>query len=79
MNARLWQFMLIAISGWINRHQLLIIDYLKEENRVLREQLGGKRLRSTDDQRRKLATKAKVLGHRPPPATPAGGLEIGAG
>ncbi len=64
MNARLWQFMLVALSGWINRHQLLIIDYLKEENRALREQLGGKRLRFTDDQRRRLASKAKVLGRK---------------
>ena len=41
---------------------LLRIEYLKEENRVLREQLGGRRLRFTDAQRRRLAAKARTLG-----------------
>ena len=36
--------MLFALAGWINRQQQAAIDYLREENRVLREQLGGKRL-----------------------------------
>src|SRR6266852_792644 len=41
-----------------------IIDYLHEENRVLREQLGGRRLRLSDDQRRRLAARAKGLGRK---------------
>ena len=41
-----------------------MIDYLQQENRVLREQLGGKRLRFNDDQRRRLAVRAKQLGWR---------------
>ena len=48
----------------MNQHQLLAIDYLREENRVLREQLGGRRLRLNDDQRRRLAAKAKGLGRK---------------
>jgi putative transposase len=36
--------------------------HLCEENRVLREQIGHRRMRFTDDQRRRLAAKAKVLG-----------------
>lgn len=32
------RFIMIALFGWVNQHQLLIIDYLREENRVLREQ-----------------------------------------
>ncbi len=40
------------------------MDYLREENRVLREQLGSGRLRFTDDQRRRLAAKAKLVGRR---------------
>ena len=40
------------------------MDYLREENRVLREQLGSRRLRFTDDQRRRLAAKAKLVGRR---------------
>jgi hypothetical protein len=51
-----------CIVGWVNRQQQTVIDYLKEENRVLREQLGKKRLQFTDDQRRRLAAKAKMLG-----------------
>jgi len=43
---------LIAVTGWMNQYQLHIIDYLREENRVLREQLGGRRVRLNDDQRR---------------------------
>jgi len=57
-------FLLLLFSGWVNRRQLAVIDYLKEENRVLREQLGGRRLRLNDDQRRRLAVKGKVLGRK---------------
>ena len=46
----------------MNQRQLQVIDYLREENRVLREQLGDQRLRLNDHQRRRLAAKAKVLG-----------------
>src|SRR5437588_11718060 len=48
----------------MNHHQQRTIDYLREENRVLREQLGGRRLRFTDEQRRRLAAKAKGLGRK---------------
>jgi putative transposase len=48
----------------MNQRQLQVIDYLREENRVLREQLGGRRLRLNDDQRRRLAAKAKGLGRK---------------
>jgi hypothetical protein len=48
----------------MNQQQQQEIDYLRGENRVLREQLGGRRLRFTDDQRRRLAAKAKGLGRR---------------
>ena len=27
-------------AGWVNRHQLDVIEYLQEENRVLKERLG---------------------------------------
>ena len=48
----------------MNQQQQQAIDYLREENRVLREQLGGRRLRFTDDQRRRLAARANGLGRR---------------
>ena len=59
-----FRFVLISIAGWMNQQQQQAIDYLREENRVLREQLGGRRLRFTDDQRRRLAARAKGLGRR---------------
>jgi putative transposase len=48
----------------MNQRQQYVIEYLVEENRVLREQLGDRRLRFTDTQRRRLAAKAKRLGRR---------------
>jgi transposase InsO family protein len=63
-NLRPWQVFVVAAAGWVNRQQQQVIDYLQEENRVLREQLGGSRLRFTDDQRRRLAAKAKLLGRK---------------
>ena len=59
-----FRFLMISLAGWMNQYHLQAIDYLREENRVLREQLGDRRLRLTDDQRRRLATKAKGLGRR---------------
>jgi hypothetical protein len=52
---------MLIFAGWLNRSQQDVIEYLQEENRVLREQLGGKRLRFTDGQRRRLAVKAKAI------------------
>jgi len=59
-----FRFVLVAVAGWMNQRQLQMIDYLREENRVLREQLGGRRVRFSDDQRRRLAAKAKGLGRK---------------
>ena len=59
-----FHFLVIALAGWLSRHQQSVIDYLVEENRVLKEQLEGQRLRLTDEQRIRLAVKAKVLGRR---------------
>src|ERR1035438_10508129 len=56
--------MLICLAGWMNQQQQHAIEYLREENRVLREQLGSQRLRLNNDQRRRLAAKAKGLGRR---------------
>jgi hypothetical protein len=52
----------ISIASSPGQQQRDAIDYLREENPVLREQLGNKRLRLNDDQRRRLAAKAKMLG-----------------
>ena len=57
-------FLVLTVAGWVNRHQEDLIDYLREENRVLREQLGRRPLRLTDAQRRRLAVRGKQLGRR---------------
>jgi hypothetical protein len=43
-----FRFVLLAVAGWMNQGQLQVIEYLREENRVLREQLGDRRIRFTD-------------------------------
>src|SRR5215472_3521084 len=64
MRARLdpLSFIVVSLAGWMNQHQQHVIAYLMEENRVLREQIGKRRLRFNDDQRRRLAAKAKKIG-----------------
>jgi hypothetical protein len=59
-----FRFLLIVVAGWMNQRQQFAIDYLREENRMLREQLGHRRLRFNDDQRRRLAAKARRLCRR---------------
>jgi len=56
-----WQFMLVAIAGWMNRQQQDAIAYLKVENRILREKLGHKRILLNVSQKRRLATAAVRL------------------
>ncbi len=55
------RFILICLAGWLNREQQAVIEYLREEIRVLKEHVGPKRLRFTDEQRRRLARKAKRI------------------
>jgi hypothetical protein len=63
MGTEAMRFLVVWMAGSINARQLEVID-LREENRVLREQLGGRRLRFTDDQRRRLAVKGRIVGRR---------------
>src|SRR2546426_7655353 len=66
MQARLdpFSFLIVSIAGWMNQRQHRVIEYLIEENRVFREQIGNRRVRFSDDQRRRLAAKAKKLGRK---------------
>jgi hypothetical protein len=57
-----FRFLATVVAGWANQRQQDALEYLREENRVLREQLGSQRIRFTDDQRIRLAEKAKDLG-----------------
>jgi hypothetical protein len=59
-----FRLLLIAIAGWMNHEQQQVIDYLREENRVLRAQIGNRRLRFDDAQRRRLAIRARALARR---------------
>lgn len=59
-----WQLLFLITAGWVNRRQQETIEYLRAENKVLREQLGTKRILLNDDQRRRLAVKGKILGRQ---------------
>jgi len=56
------RLLLATFAGWVNRDQAQVIAYLVEENRVLKEQMEGRRLRLTNAQRSRLAAKGKALG-----------------
>ena len=56
-------FLVSLLAGWLNQEQQKVLEYLQEENRVLKAQLG-QRLRLSDEQRRRLAAKGKELGRK---------------
>jgi putative transposase len=58
------RLLFLSVSRWVHRQQQEVVEYLVEENRVLREQIGERKLRLTDDQRRRLAAKGIRLGRR---------------
>ena len=57
-----WTFFAVAIAGWMNRQQQEVISYLTEENRILREKLGHKRVILNDNQKRRLAAAVGNVG-----------------
>jgi putative transposase len=59
-----FSFVVVSVAGWMNQRQQQLIECLVEENRVLREQIGNRRMRFRDDQRRRLAARAKKLGRK---------------
>ena len=56
-------FLVLLLAGWLNQEQQKILEYLQEENRVLKVQLG-QRLGLSDEQRRRLSAKGKELGRK---------------
>ncbi len=56
------RLVLLVLTGWLERREREAIAYLVEENRCLRRQLGQRRLRLTDDDRRRLAARAYRVG-----------------
>jgi hypothetical protein len=60
VDAVAFRFLLLFLACWVHRQQQDVIEFLKAENRVLRVQLDGRHVRLTDDQRRRLAVRAKT-------------------
>ncbi len=54
----------VLLAGWLNRHQQRVLEYLREENRVLKAQLGRRKLRLSDADRIRLAVRGVALGRR---------------
>jgi hypothetical protein len=57
-------FIVFLLAGWISRQQVIVIEYLKAENRMLRERLKGRALRFCDQERALLARKAFGIPHK---------------
>jgi putative transposase len=55
-----FQLLIAVLGGWLHREEADVIAFLREENRLLKARLAGRRLRFDDGERRRLA----VLGHR---------------
>jgi transposase InsO family protein len=64
IDASALQLLLMVLTGWLDRREREALAYLVEENRVLRRQLGGHRLRLTANDRRRLAARAYRLGRQ---------------
>jgi len=60
----LLSFLLMIAAGWVQRHQLIVIEFLQAENRLLKARLRGRRIRFTDAERVLLARKAKAVGRK---------------
>src|ERR1700732_3414694 len=60
----LLSFLLMIAAGWVQRHQLIVIEFLQAENRLLKARLRGRRIRFTDAERALLARKAKGVGRK---------------
>jgi transposase InsO family protein len=58
----LLQFLLLTVTSLVDSRQRSVIAYLRAENRVLREQVGTRKLRFTNAQRIRLARHAQALG-----------------
>jgi putative transposase len=53
-----------SLFGWLEREQRDVIEFLRAENRILKTQLHGRRMRLSDDERRRLAVIGYRLGRR---------------
>jgi len=56
--------LLMMMAGWINRHQQDVIEFLMEENKILKEKIGKKRILLNNNQKMRLAHLGKRLGRK---------------
>ena len=59
-----FNLLVICLAGWLTQQQNDIIEFLMEENRTLHDLLGKQRPRLNDQQRRRLAAKAKPISRK---------------
>jgi hypothetical protein len=64
IDAAVLQMVLAVLTGWLDRQERQAVAYLIEENRVLRRQLGKRRLQFTEAERRRLAVRRHQLGRQ---------------
>src|SRR5438093_13663626 len=60
----LLSFLLMIAAGWVHRHQLIVIEFLQTENRLLKERLRGTRMRCTEAEPALPPRKAKAAGRK---------------
>ncbi|HIG31032.1 MAG TPA: hypothetical protein EYQ50_25815 [Verrucomicrobiales bacterium] len=60
----MFRFWVFTVAGWVNQRQNHVIDYLLEENRILRSKIKSKRIRFNDSERIRLAIRAKGIGRK---------------
>jgi len=60
-----WRIMMMfSWAGWVNREQLQVIDYLKDENETLRKLIKKQRIRLSLEDRRRLGVKGRAIGRK---------------
>jgi hypothetical protein len=59
-----WHLLLLVLAGQVNRRRQDAMEYLLVENRMLRQKFGRRRILLSDEQRRRLAVKGKILGRK---------------
>lgn len=64
IDASALRFVLVVLTGWLDRQERQALAYLMEENRVLRRQLGQQRIQFTDADRRRLTVRGYRLGRQ---------------
>jgi hypothetical protein len=49
--------MTVVLAGWLDRDQQRVLEYAQDENRYLKRQIRGRRLRLTETDRVRIATR----------------------